>query len=129
MSRTKLGFVQLPASEVVSLSEAALARIEANRVTNKEKFITNMMEPRKGWFFGRPARTREQAIAAIKADQYMSEEMWYITDYVGPKQEGLEKLRKVGLALLCGGNTDMEVSIECATWLFPSITNKVEESA
>lgn len=119
MSRTKLGFVHLPASEVISLAEAALARIQANRVTSKEKFITNMMEPRKGWFFGCPARTREEAIAAIKADQYQNEEMWYITDYVGPKQESLEKLRKVGLALLCGGNTEMEVSIEAATWLFP----------
>jgi hypothetical protein len=118
-NKTKLGYVQLHASEVVERSEAALARIKASREKSAEQFITNMMEPKKGWFFGHPARTREQALAAIKADQYMSEEYWYVTKYVSPKQESLAKLLRVGLELLNGGNTTMQISIETAAWLYP----------
>lgn len=118
--KTKLGFVQLPASEVVDQTEAALARIKSRKEQARETFITNMMEPRKGWFFGRRARTREEAIAYIKADQYLSEEMWFYSDkYVSPKQESLEKLLRVGLQLLNGGNTTMQISIETAAWLYP----------
>jgi 2-iminoacetate synthase ThiH len=125
-TRTKLGFIQLPTSEVISLTEAALAAIQAKRDAGKEEFITNMMKPRKGWFFTRAAQSREAAEAEIKENEFHNEQMWFITKYVGPKQEALEKLRKVGLAILVGGVTTMEVSIEAATWLFPDVKPEVE---
>ena len=120
MSKTRLGYVQLPASEVVERAEAAIDRIADKRIKSQENFIANMMAPKKGWFFGHPARSREAALKAIKDDQYMAEEWWYITKYVGPTEESLNKLVKVGNGLLEGGNPTMEVSIEIATSLFPS---------
>lgn len=122
MSKTRLGYVQLPASQVVELSQAFLAEIAETREKSRKAFVAQFTGKPVGWFgrlIGRKPLTEDQAIEAIKEDTWLSHEYWYLTPkFVSNQQDSLKKIVNVGLGLLADGNPTMEVSIEAADWLF-----------
>jgi hypothetical protein len=122
VSKTKLGFVHLKASEVVERAEGALKRIADKREVRRKEFLSDYVNQPVCWLFrlfGKKPLTEEQAIKAIEEDMWLGHHYYYLTpDFESPWQEGLRSLVKVGNGLLESGETEMEVSIEYADLLF-----------
>jgi hypothetical protein len=119
-----IGYVQLPASEVVSRAEFALADLLFKREESRKEFISNFTkEPtgRLNRLLHRRALTETEAIERIKADTWLGHEYYYLTPRFKSKRESqLESLIKVGNGLLAEKITDMIVTIEIADLLFSS---------
>lgn len=119
--KTKIGFVNIPASEVLELATESLVDLQAKKAARAEAFVQRIVDAPMGWIgrlTGRKPMTHEEAIAAIKDDTWLGHEYYFMTDYVGPKEEALIKLRTV--ADYTRG--DMTIAIEVANWFYQERT-------
>ena len=84
------GYVSLPAFKVRDACEAYLKRREERILREREPIIESFSKPR---FFGLlPARTREEAIRAAKADGFISDydEIWMRGRYYAVRVEEVD---------------------------------------
>ena len=91
------GYVSLPAFKVRDACEAYLKRREARIIREREPIIESFSKPR---FFGLlPARTREEAIRAAKADGFISDydEIWMRGRYYAVRVEEVLHMAKVAV--------------------------------
>ena len=121
-NETQLGYVQLPASEVVSRAEFALADLLSKREQSRLDFISNFTKEPTGWFsrlLRRRALTVEEAVTRIKDDTWLCHEYYYLTPrYQSKRKTQLESLIKVGNGLLNDNIPNMIVTIEIADLLY-----------
>jgi hypothetical protein len=119
-----LGFVTLKAIDVVDLAKALMEQKREERAVHREEYIQNFMQPRKFLFvFNRRPRTREEALDAIHDDFFTAFDFsFYDEDYRSDQERSLQKLIDVGTSLLDNSSTaTMQVAIEAADWLCPSV--------
>jgi hypothetical protein len=115
---SKIGFVTIPAPEVLHLATQSLETLQAKKAERANVFVQRIMDAPMGWIgrlMKRKPMTREQAIKAIEDDTWLGHEWYYMTDYVGPKEESLLKLVNVAK----NTNGDMTVAINIANWFYP----------
>jgi hypothetical protein len=116
-----LGSIQLPAAEVISRSEYALADLLATREKRRLEFVAHFTGPVTGWrkLFRMKPLTDEQAIERIEDDMWLGYEYAYLKpSYQSKRKTELETLINVGNGLLNDNINQMTVSIEIANVLY-----------
>lgn len=121
MSQVKIGFINLPAPLVLEHATQTLADLKATKAANAEAFVQRIMNAPMGWIgrvFNRKPMTREQAVEAIDNDTWLRHEMYWLIDYISPKEAALTKLVNVAN----NTNGEMTVAIEVANWFYKELT-------
>lgn len=117
---SKIGYVSIPAPIVLEHATQSLEELKATKALNAEAFIQRIVDAPMGWLgrlTGRKPMTHEQAVAAIDDDTWLRHEMYFMTDYISPKEAALTKLINVAN----NTNGDMMVEIYVANWFYKEL--------